>query len=175
MNRVFAAEKPMNFRWTKYSPRCRIGVNCCTRNEKTIICRRRWEHILNTTDLGVAVVIFRFSKEKKFFSRNSLRILKKKIFFFFIIHGNELRFKNNHQNTLKPEYVVNELLKRIWVTFDNFSKNFRVADDFFRKFWKKVIPILKIFQKVIKNEPEVLLISINIIFRFQIILMVIAV
>jgi hypothetical protein len=62
---------------------------------------------LNTTDLGVAVVIFGFSKEKKFFFEISLRILKKKIFFFFKIHGNELRFKNNHQNDLKPKYVVN--------------------------------------------------------------------
>ena len=60
--------------------------------------------------------------------------LKKKIFVFFKIHRNELRFKNNHQNALKPKYVVNELLKRIWVTFDNFLKNFRVADDFYRKF-----------------------------------------
>ena len=76
-------------------------------------------------------MIFRIPKEKIFFFEISLRILKKKILFFFEIHRNGLRFKTNRQNVLKPKYVVNELLKRIWVTFDNFLKNFRGADDFF--------------------------------------------
>ena len=79
-------------------------------------------------------MIFRFSKEKKIFPQEFIKDFEEKNFFFFKIHRNELRLKNNHQNALKPKYVVNGLLKRIWVTFDNFLKNFRGADDFFRKF-----------------------------------------
>ena len=118
---------------------------------------------------------FSIFKRKKIFLRDFIKGFEEKKNFFFKIHRNELRFKNNRQNALKPKYVVNGLLKRIWVTFDNFLKKFRGADDFFRKFWKKVIPILKIFQKVIRSEPGVRLISVNNIFRFQSILMVISV
>ena len=77
---------------------------------------------------------FSNSKRKNFFLRDFIKDFEEKNFFFFEIHRNELRFKNNHQNVLKPKYVVNELLKRIWVAFDDFLKKFRGADDFFRKF-----------------------------------------
>ena len=82
------------------------------------------------------IMIFRIPKEKNFFLRDFIKDLEEKLFlfFFFEIHRNELRFKNNHQNVLKPKYVVNELLRCIWVTFDDFLKKFRGADDFFRKF-----------------------------------------
>ena len=71
-------------------------------------------------ELRVIFLNFRFSKEKQIFQQEFIKDFEEKNFFFFKIHGNELRFKNNHQNALKPKYVVNELLKRIWVTFDNF-------------------------------------------------------
>ena len=63
---------------------------------------------------------------------------------------------NNHQNVLKPKYVVNVLLALLWVTFDDFLKNFQNRDDFFPKFSKKIIRNSKIFQKVIKSYPDTL-------------------
>ena len=66
-----------NFRANSGTPRCRIGVNPGTGNEKTIIFRRRCENILNRTDLGVTVVIF---PKFYFFLHDSLRILENLIF-----------------------------------------------------------------------------------------------
>ena len=129
MNHLFIAEKLKNFRWTKYSPRCRIGVNCCTRNEKTIISRSGWEHILNTTDLGVAVVIFGFSKEKKFFFEISLRILKKK--FFFSLKSTEMSLDSKitirmiwNRNMLLMDIMrtSGSLLMTFWKLFDGRMK-----------------------------------------------------
>jgi len=77
----------------------------------------------------------------------------KKNFFF---QKNIFLDGNNHQNVLKPKYVVNGLLAPAWVTFDEFLKNFRGADDFFSKFSKKIISTSKIFQKVIKSYPDTL-------------------
>ena len=68
------------------------------------------------------------------------------------------------------------LLMTFWKIFKigmTFFHNYRKKSSATRKFWKKVIPVLKIFQKVIRSEPEVRLISINNIFRFQNILIVI--
>ena len=50
---------------------------------------------------------FLIFKRKKIFLRDFIKDFEEKIFFFFKIHKNELRFKNNHQNDLKPKYVVN--------------------------------------------------------------------
>ena len=83
------------------------------------------------------------------------------------VSAHSRRIKNTRQNVLKPKYVVYGLLKCIWVTFDEFLKNFRGPDDFFAKFWKEIITILKIFQKVIKSYPERRKQPVNIIFQFQ--------
>ena len=107
-------------------------MNYCTETEFMHVFRTWREHISIKTDVKVAFLIFRFSKEKQFFFEISLRGLKKKFFFFFKIHRNELRFKNNRQNALKPKYVVNGYYAHLWFTSDDFLKNFRVADDFFR-------------------------------------------
>ena len=147
MNHLFIAEKLENFRWTKYSPRCRIGVNCCTRNGKTIIYRRCWEHILNTTDLGVAVVIFRFSKEKKFFFEISLRILKKKI--FFSLKSTEMSLDS--KITIRMIWNRNMLLMDISCTSDSllmtFWKIFELLMIFFDNFEKKSSATRKCFKK----------------------------
>ena len=43
-------------------------------------------------------------------------------FVFFKIHENERRIENIHQNVMKPKYVSNEILKRLWFTSDDFSR-----------------------------------------------------
>ena len=98
---------------------------------------------------------------------------KKKLVFFFKNHENELRIQNTYQNGMKPKYVSNGILKRHWFTSDDFLRYFRSPDENFSKFQKIFIRPSKIFQKVIRSEPEVRLISVNNIFRFHNILMVI--
>ena len=95
-------------------------MNPCTEIEFMYVFRRPQEHILIKTDLQVAFLIFRFSKEKNIFLQEFIKDFEEKNLFFFKIHINELRFKNNRQNVLKPKYVVNGLLKRISITFDDF-------------------------------------------------------
>ena len=72
---------------------------------------------------------------------------------------------------MKPKYVSNEILKRLWFTSDDFLGKFRWPNENFMKFQKIFIRQSKIFQKVIRSEPEVRIISINNIFRFNNILM----
>jgi len=119
---VWAASQVSN--WNEPLDRNRVYA-CISNLARTYFDKNR------STSRLLDFLIFR---RKKIFLRDFIKDFEEKIFFFFKIHRNELRFKNNHQNVLKPKYVVNGLLKRIWVTFDNFLKNFRIPDDFFRKF-----------------------------------------
>ena len=105
-----------------------------------------------------------------FFSlKRKNRIFREKFFFSekYFLDGND------HQNDLKPEYVVNGHQAHLWFTSDDFLKNFQNRDDFFSKFSKKIISTSKFFQKVIKSYPDTLQQLINNIFRFQNILIVI--
>jgi len=47
---------------------------------------------------------------------------KKKNVFFFENHENKLRIENTHQNVIKPKYVPNGMLKRLWFTSDDFLR-----------------------------------------------------
>ena len=74
---------------------------------------------------------------------------------------------------MKPKYVSNEISKRFWFISDDFLKTFRSRHENIMKFRNIFIRRSKIFQKVIISAPEVRLISVNNIFRFHNILMVI--
>ena len=71
-------------------------------------------------------------------------------------YKNELRSANNHQNVMKPKYVVNGLYAYLWFTSDDFLKNFRWPDENFSKFHEIFIRPSKFVQKVIRSEPETL-------------------
>ena len=96
---------------------------------------------------------------------------KKKIVFFFENHENEFRIENTYQNVMRPKYVSNEISTRFWFISDDFLKTFPSRHENIMKFRNIFIRRSKIFQKVIRSEPEVRIISINIIFRFHNILM----
>ena len=98
---------------------------------------------------------------------------KKKSVFFFKNHGNYLRIENTHLNNIKPKYVYNGILKRPWFTSDDILRYFRWPDENIMIFQKIFIRTSKIFQKIIRSEPEVRKHPINIIFRFHNILIVI--
>ena len=74
---------------------------------------------------------------------------------------------------MKPEYVSSEIKKRPWFTSDDFLITFRSPHENVMRFQNIFIRPSKIFQKIIRSEREVRLISVNNIFRFHIILMVI--
>ena len=71
-------------------------------------------------------------------------------------YKNELRSANNHQNVIKPKYVVNEFLAHLWFTSDDFLKNFRWSDENFLKLHDIFIRPSKLWQKVIRSEPDTL-------------------
>ena len=98
---------------------------------------------------------------------------KKKLVFFFKTHGNEPRIENTHQNVIKPKYVSTRILKRPWFTSDHFLTTFWLPHENIMRFQKIFIRPSKIFQKVIRSKPEVRLISVNNIFRFHNILIII--
>ena len=85
--------------------------------------------------------------------------------FFFKNHGNERRIKNNHQIVMGPEFDVNGLLKRHWLTSDDFLKTFRWPHDIFMKFHEIFIRPSNLCQKVIRSDTHVPQVSVNIIFR----------
>ena len=65
------------------------------------------------------------------------------------------------------------MLKRRWFTSDDFLAQFRWPDENVMKFQKIFIRPSKIFQKIIRSDSEGRIQSVNIIFRFHNILMVI--
>ena len=73
---------------------------------------------------------------------------------------------------MKSKYVSKWIIKRPSFTPDDFLKTFRWPDENFMKFRNIFIRRSKNFQKVIRSESEVRLISVNNIFRFHNILMV---
>ena len=83
------------------------------------------------------------------------KIMKKKIVFFFKNHGNELRIENTHRIVMRPKYDVNGLLKRLWVTSDDFLKTFRRPHDFFMKFHDISMRPSNFCQKVIRSHTHV--------------------
>ena len=86
-------------------------------------------------------------KKVKFFKLN---------FFFSTDYKKFIRATNNHQIVLKPKYDVDELLKRLWFTSDDFLKKIRWPDRNVMKFHEKIMRQSKSFQKVIRSEPETL-------------------
>ena len=71
-------------------------------------------------------------------------------------YKNELRSANNHQNGMKPKYVVNGFIAHLWFTSDDFLKNVRWPDENFMKFHDIFIRPSKLSQKVIRSKPETL-------------------
>ena len=98
---------------------------------------------------------------------------KKKTVFFFENHENEFRIENTYQNVMRPKYVSNEISTRFWFISDDFLKTFPSRHENIMKFRNIFIRRSKIFQKVIRSKSELPIVSVNNIFRFHNILMII--
>ena len=94
-----------------------------------------------------------FFSFQNFFLKKNFFFLEEK-FFFFKIQGNDPRIENTRQNVMKPKYVYNVMLKRLWFTSDDFLKKFRGPDENIMTFQNIFIRPSKLFQKVIRSEPE---------------------
>ena len=71
-------------------------------------------------------------------------------------HKNELMSESTHQNVMKPKYDVNRDYAHHQFTSDDFLKNFRLPEENILKFHDIFILASKLFQKVIRSEPETL-------------------
>ena len=60
----------------------------------------------------------------------------------------ELISANNHQIVMRPKYDVNELLKHLWFTSDDFLKNFWSPDENISEFHDIFHQVIEKFSKI---------------------------